>query len=76
MNTCRNELLNTVYGWTRDGWPKTLPKDQQSIIMQKYFAKIMEITINNQCLFMCERLIIPPAFRKEILELANNNIWV
>lgn len=64
----QDDLLKVVYHWHRDGWPKTLPRDMQSSIMQKYFAKRMQIYIDNQCLFLGQRLIIPPAFTKEILE--------
>jgi len=61
----QDAVLQNIYKWTYEGWPKTLPKSLQSKEYQKYYAKRFLITIDNGCLFKDQQLIVPPAFRKE-----------
>lgn len=56
-------VLSKVFDYITNGWPGHV--DEGSI--QPYFNKHLQLSVDNGCILWCNRVVVPPVHRKEIL---------
>lgn len=65
--TRKDELLQRVIKWTREGWPTKENKVPEDVI--PFFRKREELSIERECLVWGNRVVIPEKARAAVMEM-------
>ncbi|KAJ1524592.1 hypothetical protein ONE63_011078 [Megalurothrips usitatus] len=62
-HTAKDETLQRVLNWAREGWPSQDPGGEAGV----YYKKRLEVSVSRGCLLWGERVIVPPSLRQAAL---------